>query len=135
MTLTQWKRSCSSHIPTSTIAGLLDDFDKIIASEASKRSLELEFEGKDNFREQNILHKPYIRICKALTGYRPCDPQKIVVPWQSPKELTEPLTSIGFLDFGDLHFEVFRRKGRHIYGETVLIDYVNKNRIHGRHIR
>lgn len=106
--------------------GLLDDFDKIIASEASKRSLELEFEGKDNFREQNILHKPYIRICKALTGYRPCDPQKIVVPWQSPKELTEPLTSIGFLDFGDLHFEVFEGKGGHIYGETVLIDYVNK---------
>lgn len=106
--------------------GLLEDFDEIIASEASKKSLCLEYEGKDNFREQNILHKPYIKICKALTGYRPCHPSKVVTPFKTPETLTEPLTSIGFLDFSDLHFEVYEGKGGHVCGETVLIDYGNR---------
>lgn len=103
--------------------GLINEFDKVIASARSKQSLALEYQGKDNFREQNVFHKPYIKICKALTGYIPCPPEKVETPFASPEKLTEPLTSVGFFDFCDLHFEVYEGAGGHIVGETVLIDY------------
>lgn len=83
----------------------------------------MEYQGKDNFRERNVFHKPYIRICKALTGYIPCPPEKVETPFASPEKLTEPLTSVGIFDFCDLHFEVYEGAGGHIVGETVLIDY------------
>lgn len=103
--------------------GLINEFDKVIASVRSKESLALEYQGKDNFRERNVFHKPYIRICKALTGYIPCPPEKVETPFASPEKLTEPLTSVGIFDFCDLHFEVYEGAGGHIVGETVLIDY------------
>lgn len=43
--------------------------------------------------------------------------------WGDERELSEPLTQIGFYDFGELHFEVYEGKGGHLPGETVLIDY------------
>ena len=79
--------------------GLINEFDKVIASVRSKESLALEYQGKDNFRERNVFHKPYIRICKALTGYIPCPPEKVETPFASPEKLTEPLTSVGIFDF------------------------------------
>ena len=103
--------------------GLLHLFDEIIASSRSAECLRLEYEGEDGFREQNALHKPYIRICKVLTGYGKADPQKVTVPWNDPGEQTEALRQIGFFDFADLHFEVYEGKGGHLPGEIVLIDY------------
>jgi len=103
--------------------GLLPDFDEVIASSKSALCLGLEYKSKDGFREQNILHKPYIRICKTLTSYRPISPERITVPWNSIDEQKEPLRQIGFFDFSDLHFEVYEGKGGHLPGEIVLIDY------------
>ncbi|MBP3645561.1 MAG: MBL fold metallo-hydrolase [Clostridia bacterium] len=103
--------------------GLLPLFDEIIASRKSAECLRLEYEGGDGFREQNALHKPYIRICKVLTGYGKADPAKVTVPWNDPGEQTEALRQIGFFDFADLHFEVYEGKGGHLPGEIVLIDY------------
>lgn len=105
--------------------GLLYMFDEIIASAKTAACLENEYKGKDGYREQNALHKPYINICKTLTSYKAPDPQKIIIPWGETGELTEPLTQIGFFDFGDLHFEVYEGKGGHLPGETVLIDYTH----------
>lgn len=105
--------------------GLLPMFDKVIASHKSARCLELEYQGKEGYREQNRLHKPYINICKILTSYQPPEPEKIIVPWENADSLTEPLTQIGFFDFGELHFEVYEGKGGHLPGETVLIDYAH----------
>jgi len=105
--------------------GLLYMFDEIIASAKTAACLENEYKGKDGYREQNALHKPYINICKTLTSYKAPDPQKITIPWGETGELTEPLTQIGFFDFGDLHFEVYEGKGGHLPGETVLIDYTH----------
>ena len=51
--------------------GLLPLFDEIYASSKSKKCLELEYDGKNGYREQNPLHKPYINICKARTGKSP----------------------------------------------------------------
>ncbi len=103
--------------------GLLSHFDEIITSDRSREYLTLEYEGKDAFRERNALHKPYINICKTLTSYEPTDPANITVPWQRYENLTEPLTQIGFFDFGELHFEVYEGCGGHLPGEIVLIDY------------
>ncbi len=103
--------------------GLLPLFDEILASPKSKDCLSLEHRGENGFREQNPLHKPYVSICKALTFYCPPDPEKITVPWNPSRDQEKPLEQIGFLDFGELRFEVYQGLGGHLPGELVLIDY------------
>ena len=102
--------------------GLLPIFDEIITSRRSALCLKNEYDGTIGYREQNPLHRPYISICKALTSYRPADPEKIRTPWKD-SSLRAPLEQVGFFDFGDLHFEVYEGKGGHLPGEIVLIDY------------
>lgn len=106
--------------------GLLSLFDEIIASEDTKKCLCLEYGGDNGYREQNPLHKPYVKICKALTLYEPISPEKITALWQSPVNIQEPLTQIGFYDIGEMHFEVYQGQGGHLKGETVLIDYAHR---------
>ena len=103
--------------------GMMNDFAEVIVSRNSARSLTKEYLKEDGFREKNPLHKPYVNICKILTSYEEIDPGKLVTPWLDWPELREPLTQIGFFDFGDLHFEVYEGKGGHLPGEIVLIDY------------
>ena len=105
--------------------GMMNEFDEVIVSCNSARSLTGEAWGENGFREQNPLHKPYINICKILTSYATVDPEKLRTPWQDIPNLREPLMQIGFFDFGDLHFEVYEGKGGHLPGEVVLIDYNN----------
>ena len=105
--------------------GMMNDFDEVIVSHKSARSLTSEACGENGFREQNPLHKPYINICKILTAYSTVQPEKLRTPWQDIPDLRQPLTQIGFFDFGDLHFEVYEGKGGHLPGEVVLIDYDN----------
>ncbi len=105
--------------------GLLPIFDEVIANAKTKECLKNQYEGKDGFREANPLHKPYINICKILTSYNPVNPQKVTALWNNFDRLTQPLTQIGFYDFGELHFEVYEGKGGHLPGELVLIDYEN----------
>ena len=105
--------------------GMMNDFDEVIVSHRSARSLTSEACGENGFREQNPLHKPYINICKILTAYSTVQPEKLRTPWQDIPDLRQPLTQIGFFDFGDLHFEVYEGKGGHLPGEVVLIDYDN----------
>lgn len=106
--------------------GLLHLFDEVIASVKSKECLSLEYEGCDGYREQNHLHKPYIRICKALTSYKHTDPLKIITPWSDYPDQKEVLRFIGTYSFGDLNFEVYEGRGGHLKGEIILIDYENK---------
>lgn len=105
--------------------GLLPLFDEIYASEKTKECLELEYKGKNGYREQNHLHKPYINICKALTSYQAPAPEKVIAMWKSPENQKEVLVQTGFFDFEELHFEVYEGKGGHLPGETVLIDYIH----------
>ncbi len=105
--------------------GMMNDFDEVFVSHNSARSLTWEAQAENGFREQNPLHRPYISICKILTSYAVIDPKKLRTPWTDNAALKEPLTQIGFFDFGDLHFEVYEGKGGHLPGEVVLIDYNN----------
>ncbi|MBE6617841.1 MAG: Zn-dependent hydrolase [Ruminococcaceae bacterium] len=106
--------------------GLLNMFDEIYASRKTRDCLALAFEGVDDFREQNYLHKPYLRICKTLTEYEPADPGKIVITWDAPIPEFGDIWQIGFFTFGELKFEVYEGRGGHIVGETILIDYENR---------
>ena len=103
--------------------GLLPMFDKIIASSKTANCLQREYEGKNGYREENPLHRPYINICKILTSYKAVNPEKVTAMWNDVENLSEPLTQIGFFDFEELHFEVYEGKGGHLPGEIVLIDY------------
>ena len=105
--------------------GLLSLFDQVIASAKTAFCLKNEFLGNDGYREENPLHKPYINICKILTSYKAVNPEKITVPWTDYEHLSEPLTQIGFFDFGEMHFEVYEGRGGHLSGEIVLIDYTH----------
>lgn len=106
--------------------GLLPYFDEIICSANTKECFEAEFAGENGYRELNPLHKPYVCICKALTGYCPPDPKKITAPWEDPAESDSPLTHVGVFDVGELHFDVYEGLGGHLPGETVLIDYIHR---------
>ena len=103
--------------------GLLHLFDKVIGSTKTVKCLADEYEGKNGYREQNPLHRPYINICKILTSYKAVNPDKTTALWNDIPNLTNPLTQIGFFDFEELHFEVYEGKGGHLPGEIVLIDY------------
>jgi glyoxylase-like metal-dependent hydrolase (beta-lactamase superfamily II) len=103
--------------------GLMEDFDEIILSSRSAEDLTAQAEGENCLREKNPLHRPYLYICKLLTGYRPVQKEKLRTPWPRFPELREPLTQVGFFDFEDLHFEVYEGRGGHLPGEIVLIDY------------
>ena len=103
--------------------GLLPMFDKIITSSKTATCLQREYEGKNGYREENPLHRPYINICKILTSYKAVNPEKITAMWNDVENPSEPLTQIGFFDFEELHFEVYEGKGGHLPGEIVMIDY------------
>ena len=105
--------------------GLLPLFDEVYCSAKGAADLRNEFAGENTYREINPLHKPYVRICKALTSYRPVDPAKLRVIGEE-REITEPLEKTGELDFGELHFELYEGKGGHLTGEAVLIDFAHK---------
>ena len=105
--------------------GLLPLFDEVLCGERTAECLRLEYEGENGYREQNLLHRPYINMCKTLTSYRPVSPNKVRVLWKGREESTEPLAQVGFFDFGELHFEVYEGRGGHLPGETVLIDYAH----------
>ena len=105
--------------------GLLPIFDEIITNENTAKCLENEYIGKNGYREENPLHRPYINICKILTKYKPIKPDKIIKQWKSADKYEKHLTQIGFFSFGELNFEVYEGKGGHLPGEIVLIDYAN----------
>ncbi len=111
--------------------GLLPMFDEIITNEKTAKCLEKEYNNENGYREENPLHRPYIKICKILTEYKPVNPQKIVKLWKGYELYDKPLTQIGFYNFGELNFEVYEGKGGHLQGETVFIDYTNHIAITG----
>lgn len=106
--------------------GLLNVFDEVLVNERSAQCLRLEAEGKNGFREENPLHKPYIGICKTLTSYESISVEKLRVLWNSPEKCENPLTPIGHFRFADLSFEVFEGAGGHLPGEILLVDYDHK---------
>ncbi len=105
--------------------GLAYMFDEIFVSYKTGECLKNEYEGKNGFRERNRYHKPYVKICKALTEYKPPNPEKLQFLWEDKQE-NALMWQIGFFNFGEFCFEVYECSGGHLQGETVLIDYKNR---------
>ncbi|MBQ2957866.1 MAG: Zn-dependent hydrolase [Clostridia bacterium] len=106
--------------------GLLPLFDEVYMSRESAECIGAEFRGEDGFREENPLHKPYIRICKTLTGLKTMNPDKVRVICGRNEYQTKPLEAVGSFSFGDLDFDLYEGKGGHLPGELVLVDYTHK---------
>ena len=102
--------------------GLLPLFDRILTGKKTADCLKNEFLGEDGFREQNPLHKPYIRMCKILTRYQSVDPQRVEGIWERSADAQELLAPAGEWRFGELCFQVYEGKGGHLPGELVLVE-------------
>ena len=100
-------------------SGLAPLFDIVYVSKASFENFKLEQNGMDNFREQNILHAPYCRLSRIISGYKSPDINKLNVIGQKADD--EILSSIGEFSFDELNFRVFEGNGGHVKGETILI--------------
>ncbi len=105
--------------------GLLNEFSEVITSQRTAECLIAEAENNEGFRESNALHKPYVNICKILTGYEPIDRSKLRPQWNKSK-FNLDIEQIGFFSVGELCFEVYEGKGGHLLGEIVLIDFKHK---------
>ncbi len=105
--------------------GLLNEFDEVIASQRTIECLTAEAVDGVGFREKNSLHKPYVNICKILTGYTPVSKAKLSSLW-SKSSLQTAISPIGVFTIGELNFEVYEGKGGHLSGEIILIDYDRK---------
>ncbi len=106
--------------------GLLPLFDTVAMSARSRQCIAREAAGEDGFREQNPLHRPYIRICKILTDYRPMDPARIRVIGDGATEQSVPLRYVGDYAFADIQFELYEGQGGHLPGELILLDFAHK---------
>ena len=102
--------------------GIADHFSDIYTSGACCRNFADEQAGRDNLREVNAIHKPYVIISKLLSGYRSVP----LAPLHSVGE-REPgdkrvLAPIGELSLYGLCFEIYEGLGGHTPGEIVLIE-------------
>ncbi len=106
--------------------GLLNSFDNIYVSRKTFESLKAEFDDGYGIREQNTVHRPYVRICKLLTGYEPANPQKMKIISNRPESETEPVVKTGEFSFEDMHFAVYEGAGGHLAGELIIADEAHK---------
>lgn len=102
--------------------GMADLFDKIFLSRKAYAHFIRERNGADNFREENPMHAPYVRISKILSRYLPPDPVKLHIIGGSETPLSDWAERIGTIDYEDFSFEVYEGCGGHVPGEIILID-------------
>lgn len=102
--------------------GLLNEFSRVYLSAACLENFAREQRGEDNFREENPLHAPYVRISKILSGYAPPEGSRlrtIDARGARPEGLLFP---IGRLETHALAFDVYEGAGGHVRGEIVLVE-------------
>jgi len=105
--------------------GLLDLFDTVYMTRRTKECLLADPEHGD-FREQNPLYAPFIRICKTLTGHKIPPAEIIQVIGEDVPILQSLYTHIGTWQFGALHFDLYEGQGGHLPGELVLVERSRK---------
>ncbi|MBR2764444.1 MAG: MBL fold metallo-hydrolase [Blautia sp.] len=98
--------------------GLLDLFDAAYMNQTCLDNFRLEKEKRPNFREQNIMHQPYIFLSKIITGY--CTPDLSRCTVVGVKKDEHLLSRIGTLHFGEKEWRVYEGPGGHVRGETVI---------------
>ncbi len=102
--------------------GIADYFDKIYVSKKAFDNFDCEANDRDNIREKNPLHAPYVKISKILSGYRTPDISKLQIIGGNNSSDNEIFSSIGILELSGLSLEVLEGSGGHVAGEIVLIE-------------
>lgn len=112
--------------------GGMDLFDTVYLSRTAVEHFANERAAVPACREDNPLHAPYVRICKALTRYRP--PENIrmipIEPEDSCPVLVHPedclLIPGGRITVLGMTFEVYLGCGGHAPGEVVFINRADR---------
>lgn len=110
-------------------AGCCDLFDEVWATERTRQTFRLQRAGMPDWRAQNPLHEPYIKITNHATRYEAPDPDPMRSLGGRPEgedtSLSRALDEHGnpvTFDMAPFSFEVWEGAGGHVAGETVLID-------------
>ncbi len=100
--------------------GITDIFDNIYVSENSFINFKREHEGKKNFREENYLHEPYIKLDRIISKYNPPELNKLRIIGN--KKSDKDFEKIGNFNFKDFTFDVYESNGGHVKGEIILVE-------------
>ena len=106
--------------------GMMSEFGTVYLSRKCYENFRREHLGKDNFREENPIHRPYVRISKILTGYEPPSLSNLRVIGGKQEKQEQPIEYIGCVDCEGLHFEAYEGMGGHVAGETVFIERAHR---------
>jgi len=101
-------------------AGITDIFNEIYVSENTFINFKREHEGKKNFREENPLHEPYIKLDRIISKYTPPELTKLRIIGN--KKTDDDFEKIGHYNFHDLSFDIYESNGGHLKGEIILVD-------------
>ncbi len=102
--------------------GLTDRFDRVFLSRKCLDNFLDEHSGRNNLREQNPVHAPYIRISKILSGYRDIPTQNMHVIGGSSDPIHGLMELIGSVNIGELSFQVYEAAGGHVKGEVIFVE-------------
>lgn len=99
--------------------GYMEIFDLVYMTQSCYDNFLLEKQEKPNFREQNRYHAPYCRLSKIIIGYEVPSLENVKIIGNKNDEC--PLSKVGQIDFGDLHFIAYEGNGGHVKGETIFV--------------
>ena len=102
--------------------GMLDLFETVYMSAKCAENFRRERAGEPNLREENPLHRPYVKISKIVSGYEPVEEARCCVVGGSLEPARDVLTYIGDVCFDGLRFEMWEGAGGHVGGEVILIE-------------
>lgn len=105
-------------------AGITDIFEEIYVSENTFINFKREHEGKKNFREENPLHEPYIKLDGIISKYQPPELTKLRIIGNKTND--EEFEKIGEFDFNQMSFEIYESNGGHLKGEIILVEKERK---------
>ena len=101
--------------------GLMHWFDEIFVTRDTLRHFRLEAEGLPDFREQNPLQAPYVRMTRIFSrGKLPR--METLVPMEGAPDDGAPVCFAGSLEFHGRRLDIYRGNGGHAAGECAFVD-------------